>query len=165
MFMRIVLLALLSWMVGATEPLFTVMGAPFSTRDLILLGGGLFLIWKSTQEILELLSGEEASEKTAAAASLWAIVGQIIVIDLIFSLDSMLDGIESIVKHYKPHLNGERFLSNNEVSKKLNVSLRTLQEWRDTGLIPFIQIKGKIIYRQSDIDKLLQKHYFESWKE
>lgn len=85
--------------------------------------------------------------------------------EFISSLDSMLSGIESIVKHYKPHLNGERFLSNNEVSKKLNVSLRTLQEWRDTGLIPFIQIKGKIIYRQIDIDKLLQKHYFESWKE
>ena len=85
--------------------------------------------------------------------------------EFISALDSMLIGIESIVKHYKPHLNGERFLSNNEVSKKLNVSLRTLQEWRDTGLIPFIQIKGKIIYRQSDIDKLLQKHYFESWKE
>ena len=85
--------------------------------------------------------------------------------EFISSLDSMLNGIESIAKHYKPHLNGERFLSNNEVSKKLNVSLRTLQEWRDTGLIPFIQIKGKIIYRQSDIDKLLQKHYFESWKE
>ena len=85
--------------------------------------------------------------------------------EFISSLDSMLIGIESIVKHYKPHLNGERFLSNNEVSKKLNVSLRTLQEWRDTGLIPFIQIKGKIIYRQSDIDKLLRKHYFESWKE
>ena len=85
--------------------------------------------------------------------------------EFISSLDSMLSGIESIVKHYKPHLNGERFLSNNEVSKKLNVSLRTLQEWRDTGLIPFIQIKGKIIYRQSDIDKLLQKHYLESGKE
>ena len=85
--------------------------------------------------------------------------------EFISSLDSMLNGIEAIVKHYKPHLNGERFLSNHEVSKKLNVSLRTLQEWRDTGLIPFIQIKGKIIYRQSDIDKLLQKHYFESWKE
>ena len=85
--------------------------------------------------------------------------------EFISSLDSMLNGIESIVKHYKPHLNGERFLSNNEVSKKLNVSLRTLQEWRDTGLIPFIQIKGKIIYRQSDIDKQLQKYYFESWKE
>lgn len=76
--------------------------------------------------------------------------------EFVSSLDSMLNGIESIVKHYKPHLDGERFLSNNEVSKKLNVSLRTLQEWRDTGLIPFIQIKGKIIYRQSDIDKLLQ---------
>ena len=85
--------------------------------------------------------------------------------EFISSLDLMLNGIESIVKLYKPHLNGERFLSNLEVSKKLNVSLRTLQEWRDTGLIPFIQIKGKIIYRQSDIDKLLQKHYFESWKE
>ena len=80
--------------------------------------------------------------------------------EFISSLDSMLNGIESIV-----NLNGERFLSNHEVSKKLNVSLRTLQEWRDTGLIPFIQIKGKIIYRQSDIDKLLQKHYFDSWKE
>ena len=89
----------------------------------------------------------------------------LIVKEFISSLDSMLNGIESIVKHYKPHLNGERFLSNHEVSKKLNVSLRTLQEWRDTGLIPFIQIKGKIIYRQNDIDKLLQKHYFESWKE
>lgn len=63
--------------------------------------------------------------------------------EFISSLDSMLNGIESIVKHYKPHLNGERFLSNNEVSKKLNVSLRTLQEWRDIGLIPFIQIKVK----------------------
>ena len=84
---------------------------------------------------------------------------------IISSLDSMLNDIEIIVKHYKPHLNGERFLSNHEVSKKLNVSLRTLQEWRDTRLIPFIQMKGKIIYRQSDIDKLLKKHYFESWKE
>ena len=49
--------------------------------------------------------------------------------EFISSLDSMLDSIESIVKHYKLHLNGERFLFNNEVSKKLNVSLRTLQVW------------------------------------
>ena len=85
--------------------------------------------------------------------------------EFISSLDSMLKGIEIIVKHYKLHLNGERFLSSHEVSKKLNVSLRSLQEWRDTGLISFIQIKGKIIYRQSDIDKLLQKHYSDSGKE
>ena len=64
--------------------------------------------------------------------------------EFISSLDSMLDGIESIVKHYKPHLNGERFLSNNEVSKKLNVSLRTLQKWRDTGLIPLSRQKVKL---------------------
>ena len=63
--------------------------------------------------------------------------------EFISSLDSMLDGIESIVKHYKPHLNGERFLSNNEVSKKLNVSLRTLQEWRDTGANPLYPDKRK----------------------
>ena len=56
--------------------------------------------------------------------------GQMCIRDrFISSLDSMLDSIESIVKHYKPHLNGERFLFNNEVSKKLNVSLRTLQVW------------------------------------
>ena len=79
--------------------------------------------------------------------------------EFISLLDSMLKGIEIIVKHYKPHLNGERFLSSHEVSKKLNVSLRTLQEWRDTGVIPYIQIKGKIIYRQSDIERLLQTYY------
>ena len=78
--------------------------------------------------------------------------------EFVSSLDSMLNGIESIVKHYKPHLNGERFLSNHEISKKLNVSLRTLQEWRDTGLILFIQIKGKIIYR-NDKEYLLSIIY------
>ena len=79
--------------------------------------------------------------------------------EFISSLDSMLNGIESIIKHYKPHLNGERFLSNHEISKKLNVSLRTLQEWRDTGLIPFIQIKGKIILSMLHIE--FWKTYFK----
>ena len=46
-----------------------------------------------------------------------------------------------------------------ETSKYLKVSIRTLQEWRDTGVIPYIQIKGKIIYRQSDIERLLQTYY------
>ena len=50
--------------------------------------------------------------------------------EFISSLDSMLNGIESIIKHYKPHLNGERFLSNHEISKKLNVSLRTLDVYK-----------------------------------
>ena len=88
-----------------------------------------------------------------------------IIKDFFQSMDRMLDGISRLAKENRPHLNGEKFLSNRNAAKCLKVSIRTLQEWRDTGLIPFIQIKGKIIYRQSDIDKLLQKHYFESWKE
>ena len=61
--------------------------------------------------------------------------------EFISSLDSILNGIESIVKHYKPHLNGERFLSNREVSKKLNVSLTNSARMARYRLIPFIQIK------------------------
>ena len=59
MFMRIALLLLLAWIVGATEPLFSVLGQPVSPRDIILIAGGLFLLWKSTQEIHQLLEGEE----------------------------------------------------------------------------------------------------------
>ena len=98
MFMRIALLALLSWMVGATEPLFSVMGSSFSMRDLILLGGGLFLIWKSTQEIHQLLEGEEGSQSNAVEATFTAIIMQIIVIDLVFSLDSIITAV-GMVEH------------------------------------------------------------------
>ena len=62
MFMRIGLLLILSWIVGATQPLVTIFGHEISPRDIILLGGGIFLIWKSTQEIHQLLEGEEGEE-------------------------------------------------------------------------------------------------------
>lgn len=75
------------------------------------------------------------------------------------SMDRMLDGISRLAKESRPHLNGEKFLSNRKAAKYLKVSIRTLQEWRDTGVIPYIQIKGKIIYRQSDIERLLQTYY------
>lgn len=75
------------------------------------------------------------------------------------SLERMLDGISRLAKDNKPALNGERFFGNSEVTKLLKVSLRTLQDWRDNNIIPYIQIKGKIIYRQSDIDRLLQTYY------
>ena len=68
------------------------------------------------------------------------------------SMDRMLDGISRLAKESRPHLNGEKFLSNREAAKYLKV-------WRDTGVIPYIQIKGKIIYRQSDIERLLQTYY------
>ena len=74
-----------------------------------------------------------------------------IIRDFFQSMDRILDGISRLAKENRPHLNGEKFLSNREAAKCLKVSIRTLQEWRDTGVIPYIQIKGKIIYRQSDI--------------
>ncbi|MEX2198282.1 MAG: TerC family protein [Burkholderiales bacterium] len=97
MFMRIALLLLIFWIVGLTAPLFTVLGNEISGRDLILLAGGLFLLWKATSEIHELLEDHrETSKPTAAAAvraSFGAILGQIIVIDLVFSLDSIITAV------------------------------------------------------------------------
>lgn len=75
------------------------------------------------------------------------------------SLERMLDAISRMAKENKPSLNGERFLDNGEVAKLLKVSIRTLQDWRANNIIPYIQIKGKIIYRQSDIYQLLQNYY------
>ncbi|HYF59208.1 MAG TPA: TerC family protein [Burkholderiaceae bacterium] len=93
MFMRIGLLLALSWLVGLTAPLFEVLGQEVSGRDLILIAGGLFLVWKSTHEIHQLLEGEEGGTKAAAVASFAAIIGQIIVIDLVFSLDSIITAV------------------------------------------------------------------------
>jgi predicted tellurium resistance membrane protein TerC len=93
MFMRIALLLLLSWMVGLTAPLFAVLGKPISGRDLILIVGGLFLLWKSTHEIHQLLEGEEGSASGAVHATFTAIILQIIVIDLVFSLDSIITAV------------------------------------------------------------------------
>src|ERR1035437_6963988 len=93
MFMRIGLLLLLSWIVGATLPLFRVMGQAVSPRDLILISGGVFLLWKSTQEIHQLLEGEEDTKSNAIKATLFAIIFQIIVIDLVFSLDSIITAV------------------------------------------------------------------------
>ena len=93
MFMRIGLLLVLSWIVGATEPLATIFGKAISPRDLILLGGGIFLLWKSTQEIHQLLEGEEGEEMKSVKGTFAAIILQIIIIDLVFSLDSIITAV------------------------------------------------------------------------
>lgn len=93
MFMRIGLLLLLAWIVGATKPLFSVLGQSISPRDIILIAGGLFLLWKSTQEIHQLLEGEEGAEARAVKATFTAIILQIIVIDIVFSLDSIITAV------------------------------------------------------------------------
>jgi predicted tellurium resistance membrane protein TerC len=93
MFMRIGLLLVLSVIVGLVEPLFTAVGKDISGRDLILISGGLFLIWKSTGEIHQSLEGEEEHGGSAVKATMFAIILQIMVIDLVFSLDSIITAV------------------------------------------------------------------------
>jgi len=93
MFMRIGLLMVLSWLVGLTQPLFSVPGREISGRDLILIGGGLFLLWKSVGEIHQLLEGEEGEASRAVKATFAAVILQIMVIDIVFSLDSIITAV------------------------------------------------------------------------
>ncbi len=93
MFMRIGLLFLLSWIASLTAPLFTVLAQAISGRDLILIGGGLFLLWKSTVEIHQLLEGTEGHASSAVRATFSAVIMQIIVIDMVFSLDSIITAV------------------------------------------------------------------------
>ncbi len=89
---RILLLLSITWVMGLTAPLFNVMGRDFSGRDLILLGGGLFLIYKAVIEIHHKLEGSEHT-KDAKAASFAAVIGQILLLDVIFSLDSVITAV------------------------------------------------------------------------
>ena len=91
--MRILLLLSLTWIMRLTAPLFHAFGHGFSGRDLILIGGGLFLIWKSTVEIHDKLEGEEGHGQARVAPSFAAVIGQIMVLDIIFSLDSVITAV------------------------------------------------------------------------
>jgi len=93
MFMRIGLLLVLSWIIGLVAPLFTVLGQAISGRDLILIAGGLFLIYKSTGEIHQSLEGEEGHASSAVKATFTAVILQIMVIDMVFSLDSIITAV------------------------------------------------------------------------
>jgi predicted tellurium resistance membrane protein TerC len=98
MVMRIGLLLVLAWIIGLTAPLFTVLGEAISGRDLILIGGGLFLLWKSVMEIHQLLEGVEGERSAAVRASFGAVVGQIMVLDVVFSLDSIITAVGMVQK-------------------------------------------------------------------
>ena len=93
MFMRIGLLFLLALIAGLTAPLFTLLAQEISGRDLILIAGGLFLLWKSTAEIHQLLEGERGEASAASGATFSAVVLQIIAIDIVFSLDSIVTAV------------------------------------------------------------------------
>jgi predicted tellurium resistance membrane protein TerC len=90
---RILLLLILSWLIGLTEPVVTIFGKGLSWRDLILLAGGLFLIYKATHEIHQGVEGGHHDTASAVKASFTAIVAQIIVIDMVFSVDSIVTAI------------------------------------------------------------------------
>jgi predicted tellurium resistance membrane protein TerC len=93
--MRIVLLLALSWVMGLTQPLFSLAGRGFSGRDVILIGGGLFLIFKATWEIydkLEAAHGDEAGAGGRGVAFVFVLV-QIMLLDVVFSLDSVITAI------------------------------------------------------------------------
>ena len=93
MFMRIGLLMVLAWIVGLVAPLFTVLGQSISGRDLILILGGLFLIWKSTSEIHQSLEGDDEHGPSAVKATFSAVILQIMLVDLVFSLDSIITAV------------------------------------------------------------------------
>jgi predicted tellurium resistance membrane protein TerC len=91
--MRILLLLSITWIMRLTTPLFTLFGHGFSGRDLILIVGGLFLLWKATVEIHERLEGEEGHGSSKVAASFGAVIVQIMLLDIIFSLDSVITAV------------------------------------------------------------------------
>ncbi len=90
---RILLLLSLSWVIGLTEPLFTLLGRGISGKDLILLLGGLFLIGKSTHEIHNKLEGEEGGHSAKAVTSFASVIIQIMILDVVFSLDSVITAV------------------------------------------------------------------------
>ena len=91
--MRILLLLSLTWIMRLTEPLFTLFNHGFSGRDLILISGGLFLLWKATVEIHDKLEGEDEHGVAKVAPSFAAVIWQIMLLDLIFSLDSVITAV------------------------------------------------------------------------
>ena len=93
MAMRILLLLSLTWIMRLTEPLFHAFNHGFSGRDLILISGGLFLLWKATVEIHDKLEGDEEHGTTRVRPSFGAVIGQIMLLDIIFSLDSVITAV------------------------------------------------------------------------
>jgi len=93
MLMRIGLLFALAWIIGLTAPIVTLFDVAISGRDLVLILGGLFLLWKSVKEIHQLMEGVEGEQSGKVVATFGAVVTQIMIIDLVFSLDSIITAV------------------------------------------------------------------------
>ena len=90
---RVLLLCSIFWLTRLTATLFTVLGHGFSGKDLVMIAGGIFLLWKSVHEIHGSLEGEEHSESAKVGATMGAVIAQIVVIDIVFSLDSVITAV------------------------------------------------------------------------
>jgi predicted tellurium resistance membrane protein TerC len=90
---RLLLLLSLRWLIGLEEPFFNIVGLDISGRDLILLAGGIFLLWKSTHEIHQKLEGVEGQASAKVTAGFWSVVVQIMLLDIVFSLDSVITAV------------------------------------------------------------------------
>ena len=93
MIMRILLLLSISWIMGLKKPLFTILGSRLSGRDIILIGGGLFLLAKSTLEIHDKLEGREGHGSDRVSSSYAGVLIQIVLLDSVFSVDSVITAI------------------------------------------------------------------------
>jgi predicted tellurium resistance membrane protein TerC len=93
MITRLGLLFSLSWIIGLTDPWFTILGEVISGRDVVLIGGGLFLLYKSTKEVHAILEGEEGGVEAKVAESLMSTIVQIAILDIVFSLDSVITAV------------------------------------------------------------------------
>lgn len=80
-------------------------------------------------------------------------------------LEQTLKAVRYMLDNYRPLFNGERYLTDKDLSRKLNISRRTLQDYRTNGMIPYIMLGGKVMYKESDIQKMLDNAYYKAWAE
>lgn len=83
------------------------------------------------------------------------------VIAFLKTLDRIVDKVEQITVNCRPALNGEKYLTDREVSKRLRINRRALQDYRNQGKIPYLYLGGKVLYRESDLEKVLEKAYYK----
>lgn len=83
---------------------------------------------------------------------------------LLNRMNRLMENMDSLTENYKPVLGGERFLTDKELSATLKISRRSLQDYRNERRIPYIQLGGKILYRESDIEEVLKNGYREAFR-
>lgn len=87
------------------------------------------------------------------------------ILELFYNIEKINNNIDNYTDTHKPMIPGGTFLGNKEVCKLLQLSPRTLQYYRDKRLIPFYKLEGKILYKMTDIQRMLENNYYDAWKQ